>query len=797
MEIPYFLSQFLPDAFAVYTSSGELKNVQENAPSDQEIMETLGINILSTLFGVKMPAFDANIGVSPVQLARNVVIGASSLGKVQSFLKSQGMIVKDGLSDTAEQFKDWFVDFSSDVASTFTNHVRKADASAQAIPILFDAGQKGAMKGIARLLADNDITMNTAISGQSHGGSFSWNTAQECKEVCNAILRGSGMITLPTECYNQNFPSTVTRDYCRMNIFEIYNKVNGKSIPAMSYVYGTLNGVAVPVDFDGFALLLNEQSDIMTFSVNGALNSASLGASGGIGMFYRSGSTYGSRDTDPYIVAPYNVQTWTEGASTYTVQLFDRLSGSTHNFNNSDEVVWAGTLGVASGFFAGMDALQRVDPANYSLRVKARNNVRYDQDEYFPAYVDPALLGKLILDEYDVLTDNNSADAIDRAKEGALDVLYPASLRELARARDLADALPRWGNAFPFDLEDLLTLTGVPLTAIEALRALADADTANGTRVTVPDKHLSSNTGAYGLFTLYKMTPSQLSALSNVLWSSNFIDNFHPFHNDPSEALISLIAYPFSIDASDTTSRIICGNYDCSPASGKVVNELFQSKSLGSVKIPQKYNNFLDYTPYTKISAVLPFIGIVKLDPDEVIGATLYLDYKVELITGTCVATIRVVKGEVNAVLYQYTGNVGMMLPLSASEYGRIFTGLVTSIGGAVAGGLMGNPAMIMGGIGGAVATMASAKPDINKAGGMSGNSGMCGNLSAYIIIDNAIPDTPSNYQTVKGKPSNKYTALSSLRGFVKLNEFNLNVSDITDSEKNELDGLLRSGIII
>lgn len=168
---------------------------------------------------------------------------------------------------------------------------------------------------------------------------------------------------------------------------------------------------------------------------------------------------------------------------------------------------------------------------------------------------------------------------------------------------------------------------------------------------------------------MYAMTKANFSALVNWLWTSTFIDNIKLINNSPIENIISAQLFPFSIsNLSDTT--ITLGNVD-TPIVGEILPSTFNNfhrQLVASYKVESFYNNFLDFSPYTSISIYLPYIGIKPLDANMINGKTLDVYYTFDLSSGACVASIYV-DGN---VLYMFEGQIGINLPLSASNRAQV-----------------------------------------------------------------------------------------------------------------------------
>ena len=136
--------------------------------------------------------------------------------------------------------------------------------------------------------------------------------------------------------------------------------------------------------------------------------------------------------------------------------------------------------------------------------------------------------------------------------------------------------------------------------------------------------------------------------------------------------------------------------------------------------IPEYWGSYLDYSPYTKISAMLPFVGSVTLNTDEVMNKQIGLRYRIDLLSGACVAMITVN----GTVYYQYTGECGIAIPLTGSDWSRVYsaiTGAVITAGVGVAGAVSS----------GAAAGAFTSANSVARSAEAAGNAGL-----AYAMIN-------------------------------------------------------------
>ena len=296
-----------------------------------------------------------------------------------------------------------------------------------------------------------------------------------------------------------------------------------------------------------------------------------------------------------------------------------------------------------------------------------------------------------------------------------------------------------------------------------------------------------------GLFTIYQPTVRNMIDLAYFLWSAEPIDTLKKIFTNPIDCIVSLALYPFSPTVG-TAKNIFLGMVDTS-ISAPTIKDIFQTIDMGSIYVAEYYNNFLDYSPYTKVSIYLPFIGICQLNVDDIMGATISVEYRCELISGTCLATVKVKRGILNTVLYQFSGSMGLQVPVSGANFMQVYKSVIETIGATAGAIYSGGASMAL--LGNAVNNSLSAKPEITRSGGMGGNSGFLGTMQPYIIIERPQTSIPNSFVSTNGIVSNVTATIGSVAGYCKIMSANLNSIDCTQEEKAEIQELLESGIFV
>lgn len=289
------------------------------------------------------------------------------------------------------------------------------------------------------------------------------------------------------------------------------------------------------------------------------------------------------------------------------------------------------------------------------------------------------------------------------------------------------------------------------------------------------------------LTTTFKMTKDRLQQLGRFLWGSNIFDNFSLICNNPIENIISCKSIPLSLDGS--TQKIILGNVDTGVNGDKVSNN-FAKQNIGSITITEKYHNFLDYAPYTNVIIYLPYVGFKELDTNLVMSKTLSISYTVDIITGGCLCQI----SSNNVKLYEFNGNMGIDIPITASNRAQVEAGYVSSGIGIASSVASGNI------VGAVTSLINSAESQYHYASTSSPNP-MCvasTNRTCYVILDRPTYQTLKSFNHTRGKKCYLTKTINTLKGYTICDEhIDLNGIRATDSEKEELIKILSSGFFV
>lgn len=295
-----------------------------------------------------------------------------------------------------------------------------------------------------------------------------------------------------------------------------------------------------------------------------------------------------------------------------------------------------------------------------------------------------------------------------------------------------------------------------------------------------------------GLISLYTPDNTQLRSLAGVLWGNDFEQSIKKVLNDPFDGLIGLSMVPFSPTTSGSVSCEI-GNFD-TEVTMPLVNAQYYTLDCGTVTVQENWKNALDYNA-TNCEIFVPFVGFRPLDIQDVMGRTLALKYNVDILSGAAIAILKC--GD--KCLYEWPCNLSYDIPLTGSNKSALYTGLISvamsGLGGLAAGGAMG---AVGGAATSAINVATHAQSNVQRGGSLASNTGVLGEFLPYIVLHRPKQSLAQNFKTFKGYQSNITSALGNCQGYTEVDFIHLTgISGATDTELQEIEQLLKSGVII
>ena len=295
-----------------------------------------------------------------------------------------------------------------------------------------------------------------------------------------------------------------------------------------------------------------------------------------------------------------------------------------------------------------------------------------------------------------------------------------------------------------------------------------------------------------GFITLYNPSLTQLKGLASYMWSSLFDEaTFKKLFADPMQAILGLSIVPGPVPSSGS-QHVKIGNID-SGVNMSIASSQYIDIDCGSLNIEEFWGAYLDYEPYTKAEIYLPFIGVHQIAVDDIMNKTVAIKYHIDLLSGGCACEIKCG----GSVLYTFVGSCAISVPITGNDWTNLINGVLTiagSIGSMVATGGASAPAAA-GEIASAVVN--SLKPSIEKSGSVSGSGGLLAGKVPVLILTRPRQALPERQYMYTGYPAFITRNLGSVTGYTEVHSIRLSGIDGTDSEIDEIEELLKGGVIL
>ena len=254
-----------------------------------------------------------------------------------------------------------------------------------------------------------------------------------------------------------------------------------------------------------------------------------------------------------------------------------------------------------------------------------------------------------------------------------------------------------------------------------------------------------------------------------------------------------------------TNQHIKIGRYSLDTfACDAIKNDKPDMPLLAEIQVPMchskkenkpTFGSFLDYPPYTSVSIYIPFIGIVPIDGNMVVGRTIRLYGAVDVIAGTIHYNVFVLTPKKEqSLIGSYEGKCGVDIPLALDNSMQNSTNILKNVADVTTGLCTKSPSALLN-VGSGIFT-----EPISNLGAQTTNTTYYNPNKCALIMQSAIGNIPSNFGSTCGHMWCKSATLSDLTGLTicknpRIGNFDDNTP--TETERAEIYSLLETGVII
>lgn len=308
----------------------------------------------------------------------------------------------------------------------------------------------------------------------------------------------------------------------------------------------------------------------------------------------------------------------------------------------------------------------------------------------------------------------------------------------------------------------------------------------------VPDPHLESPLGM-----VFRANLAQMNSFADTLYTNDYDGmwqsikrGLEAYGQNPIDMVIAAMYVPFDVSKFCTVGdlhRIPFGSYSTPDAQAYLISNISKQVTMATGTFAYKFGDFRERSISAKL--YLPYVGIVPLCWEEVVGKSYTLKCNFDVFTGQIKYYLII-----NNITYStWEGQIGVKLALSATANNKGFE-LIKDIGNVVTAAATGNILGTVAGIGGLATDVAQA-PDKSVRGNNSQSTDIWDYMKPVLFIgypDFIIPD-----RSILGKPSDIWTTIGSNTGYIEATDFELTIPSATDTELEMIESLLTQGVYV
>lgn len=339
------------------------------------------------------------------------------------------------------------------------------------------------------------------------------------------------------------------------------------------------------------------------------------------------------------------------------------------------------------------------------------------------------------------------------------------------------------------------TITFTHTSTDEAItQFLDDIDTPDTPDGTSTSSKQQTYSGIGVMTKTYVIDKGRLQQLGRKLWDYSFYDFIQNLNASPIENIVSIKMFPFTIPGG-TDEEIVLGNVGMGVL-GKPVDVDYNCKHVinsSGTTIAKKYAakyNYLNATPFTKLSIFLPYIGFKDLDASVFLDHSLKVEYIVDILTGSCVAMVYAD----NVPIVQYNGLMGLDIPISATNRAQVEAGIIQNVGNSVIQLGSGN-------IGGAASSALNILSQSYHTETQGISSPSCNSFithDVFYILETPEVQFPNAYAHTHGLPLYLTKSLNKLAGFTVCDNVDTSgIQGATLEEKEYIKNALEEGVYL
>lgn len=294
--------------------------------------------------------------------------------------------------------------------------------------------------------------------------------------------------------------------------------------------------------------------------------------------------------------------------------------------------------------------------------------------------------------------------------------------------------------------------------------------------------------------TYYLISAQGLQDIISFLYGHHLIDDIQKYLNCVVGCHILPILY---VPTTPDLGRVFISNRTVSVDSAHILGTRLVTGSMGSADLSNSgYDDYNDFSN-TRASLYLPYVGRITIDINAIARGLLDITYAIDLYNGNISYWVYTTSKDADIpILYgTYTGNCACEIPLCGSGPSGNTLGKILNAGSAIATGFA--ESKMKGALEIYNAAQSFSDRVVNKSGANDVNSICLVPYQARLDIERIEAIRADSAPDIVGVPGYDTKTLGELSGFIKVISADLSGIVCEQSERDELERLLESGVYI
>ena len=276
---------------------------------------------------------------------------------------------------------------------------------------------------------------------------------------------------------------------------------------------------------------------------------------------------------------------------------------------------------------------------------------------------------------------------------------------------------------------------------------------------------------------LYKLTKAEVKDVMDDIWTRGALEALAELMTGSGAGALQGCYWYYglnsNISTAASTNKVHIGKNAIGTTQKTVINKEFVELPMGSVAVPAYYGDARDYAT-TTYQLYIPFIGLIDLQAIDVLGYTIFLEYRINLSDGSSV--VQIYRERAGGRYYIYTGDCqfGYSIPLQAEPTKDAISWAV----GVVKG------------------NFDNTTGEKYSVGSFASSANVMSDFTPYLYVTRKAELSDTDFANYKGLPANVTRSMVEFSGYVEVADV-INAGTLPTRRNQDIVDLLKGGVYI